>query len=263
VRYVPAGSLRTASAEQIFPPDSVQRNCFELYTARDHDCISNRIGSGIRSAMQMSSRYVRCAPNAVDDRADHHADRSSTSAPHCQVRRCHRSIHCWHGHATRRSALPRERFSPLTLFGHGARSMSVVAARAEVNCAQRVFPGFDPEQTSHAFSDLGSHGSYPRVGWGDSISGRNADREGAAMNQPETGKRPRLRTAVQICKRSWPRFFGNGRPSRKCCALLPIHHTTCSPYSTPFSTTQCICAEQTGALSVFPSKQAFVSLHIK
>src|SRR5450631_1061744 len=66
-----------------FPRDSVQRNCFELalYTARDHDCISNRIGSGIRSAMQMSSRYVRCAPNAVDDRTDHHADRSSTSGP--------------------------------------------------------------------------------------------------------------------------------------------------------------------------------------
>jgi hypothetical protein len=83
VRYVPAGSLCTASAEQIFPRDSVQRNCFELalYTARDHDCISNRIGSGIRSAMQMSSRYVRCAPNAVDDRTDHHADRSSTSGP--------------------------------------------------------------------------------------------------------------------------------------------------------------------------------------
>jgi hypothetical protein len=95
--------------------NSVQRNCFELalYTARDHDCISNRIGSGIRSVMQMSSRYVRCAPNAVDDRTDHHADRSSTSCPHRQVRRCHRSIHCWHGHAARRSALPRERFSPL------------------------------------------------------------------------------------------------------------------------------------------------------
>jgi hypothetical protein len=30
------------------------------------------------SAMQMSSRYVRCAPNAVDDRSrDHHAERSS------------------------------------------------------------------------------------------------------------------------------------------------------------------------------------------
>ncbi|HWS63708.1 MAG TPA: hypothetical protein VN325_13210, partial [Steroidobacteraceae bacterium] len=66
VRYVPDGSLCTASAEQIFPRDRVQRNCFELalYTTRDHDCISNRIGSGIRSAMQMSSRYVRCAPNA-------------------------------------------------------------------------------------------------------------------------------------------------------------------------------------------------------
>ena len=115
MRYVPDGSLCTASAEQIFPRDSVQRNCFELalYTARDHDCISNRIGSGIRSAMQMSSRYVRCAPNAVDDRADHHADRPSTSAPHRQVKRRNRSIHCWHGHAARRSALPRERFSPL------------------------------------------------------------------------------------------------------------------------------------------------------
>src|SRR5215470_17340716 len=40
------------------------------------------------------------------------------------------------------------------------------------------------------FSDLGSHGSYPRPGWGDSISGRNVDREGAAMNQPETGEAP-------------------------------------------------------------------------
>jgi hypothetical protein len=29
-------------------------------------------------AMQMSSRYVRCAPNVVDDRSrDHHAERSS------------------------------------------------------------------------------------------------------------------------------------------------------------------------------------------
>jgi hypothetical protein len=66
-----------------FPRDSVQRNCFELalYTARDHDCISNRIGSGIRSAMQMSSRYVRCAANDVDDRTDHHANRSSASGP--------------------------------------------------------------------------------------------------------------------------------------------------------------------------------------
>ena len=32
-------------------------------------------------------------------------------AAHRQVRGSHRSIHCWHGHAARRSALPRERFS--------------------------------------------------------------------------------------------------------------------------------------------------------
>src|SRR6516165_3947753 len=40
------------------------------------------------------------------------------------------------------------------------------------------------------FSGSGSHGSYPRAGWGDSISGRNVDREGAAMNQPETCEAP-------------------------------------------------------------------------
>jgi hypothetical protein len=34
-----------------------------------------------------------------------------------QVRRSHRSIHCWCAHAARRSALPRERFSPLTQSG--------------------------------------------------------------------------------------------------------------------------------------------------
>ncbi len=37
-------------------------------------------------------------------------------APHRQLRRCHRSIHCWHGHAARRSALPRERFRPYVPF---------------------------------------------------------------------------------------------------------------------------------------------------
>src|SRR3977135_159186 len=60
VRYVPDGSLCTASAEQIFPRDSVQRNCFELalYTTRDHDCISNRIGSGIRNCPRCRCRLA-------------------------------------------------------------------------------------------------------------------------------------------------------------------------------------------------------------
>src|SRR6516225_11878020 len=49
---------------------------------------------------------------------------------------------------------------------------------------------FDPDDLGRIFSGAGSHGSYPRAGWGDSISGRNVDREGAAMNQPETGEAP-------------------------------------------------------------------------
>jgi hypothetical protein len=43
-------------------------------------------------------------------------------APHRQVRRSHRSIHCWHGHAARRSELPRERFSPMARSGPSAPS---------------------------------------------------------------------------------------------------------------------------------------------
>jgi hypothetical protein len=63
VRYVPDGSLCTASAEQIFPRDSVQRNCFELalYTTRDHDCISNRIRSGIRNCPRCRCRLATFA----------------------------------------------------------------------------------------------------------------------------------------------------------------------------------------------------------
>jgi hypothetical protein len=60
VRYVPDGNLCTASAEEIFPRDSVQLNCFELalYTMRDHDCISNRIGLGIRNCPRCRCRLA-------------------------------------------------------------------------------------------------------------------------------------------------------------------------------------------------------------
>jgi hypothetical protein len=84
VRYVPDGSLCTASVEQIFPRDGVQRNCFEL--ALYHECISNRIGSGIRN----------CAPNAVGARSrDHRAEPSSVLgdmllALHRRATRSHR-----------------------------------------------------------------------------------------------------------------------------------------------------------------------------
>src|SRR5712664_1420789 len=82
VRYVPDGSLCTASAEQIFPRDSIQRNCFELalYITRDHDCISNRIGLGIRTCPRCGCRLATfgALPNAVDDISrDHQAEQSS------------------------------------------------------------------------------------------------------------------------------------------------------------------------------------------
>jgi hypothetical protein len=39
------------------------------------------------------------------------------SGPSSSGKTLNRSIHCWHGHAARRSALPRERFSPLAQSG--------------------------------------------------------------------------------------------------------------------------------------------------
>jgi hypothetical protein len=68
------------------------------------------------SVTQMSSRYVRCAPNAVGARSrDHRTERSSVlgyaSGPSSSGTTLPSSIHYWHGHAARRSALPRERFS--------------------------------------------------------------------------------------------------------------------------------------------------------
>src|SRR6202140_1394200 len=122
VRYVPDGSLCTASAEQIFPRDSVQRNCFELalYTTRDLDCISDPIGSGIRNCPRCRCRLATFGalptPSMIDRAIIMLNDRrfwGRVSGPSLSGKTLRRSIHCWHGHAARRSALPRERFSPL------------------------------------------------------------------------------------------------------------------------------------------------------
>ena len=106
--------------------DSVQRNCFELalYTTRDHDCISNRIGSGIRNSPRCRYRLATFAAlptpsmieRAIIMMTDHRFG-DMLLAPHRQVRRSHRSIHCWHGRVARRSALPRERFRSYGLRG--------------------------------------------------------------------------------------------------------------------------------------------------
>src|SRR5262249_61696423 len=75
-------------------------------------------------------------------------------------------------------------------------------------------------------------------------------------------KLAQLLTVVRISKRSEQRFFGNERPSRKCCAPSPVRRTSSSPYCKLSSTAQYICAQQSRAASVLSRKRAFVSLHI-
>jgi hypothetical protein len=44
------------------------------------------------------------------------------SGPSSSGKTLHRFIHYWHAHAARRSALPRERFSPMAHLRHAAAS---------------------------------------------------------------------------------------------------------------------------------------------
>jgi hypothetical protein len=72
------------------------------------------------SAAQMSSRYVRCAPNAVGARSrDHRAERSPVPGIYFWplIGRQH-APSSTNGHAARHSALPRERFRLLTQVRH-------------------------------------------------------------------------------------------------------------------------------------------------
>src|SRR6202790_4629926 len=61
LRYVPDGSLCTASAEQIFPRDSAQRNFFEfaLYIMTSSPTASVRVFETIRDADVVTLRSVR------------------------------------------------------------------------------------------------------------------------------------------------------------------------------------------------------------
>jgi len=77
-------------------------------------------------------------------------------APHRQVRRSHRSIHCWHGHAARRSELPRERFSPLTLFGHGVLSELSPLCAAKRTYHEAIQQGFYPEDSRPLTRPIGA-----------------------------------------------------------------------------------------------------------
>src|SRR3981189_3210234 len=110
----------TASAEQILPRDSVQRNCFKLalYTTRDHDCISNRIGSGIRTCPRCGCRLATfgALPTPSTISRDHHAEQSP-SAPSSSSGKTLSSFHLLLARPCR-SALPRERFRSLARLRH-------------------------------------------------------------------------------------------------------------------------------------------------
>ena len=114
----------TASAEQILPRDSVQRNCFKLalYTTRDHDCISNRIGSGIRTCPRCGCRLATfgALPTPSTISRDHHAEQSA-SGPSSSSGKTLSSFHLLLARPCR-SALPHERFSPLAQSGHSANA---------------------------------------------------------------------------------------------------------------------------------------------
>ena len=104
---MPDGSLCTASVEQIFPRDCVQRNCFEFAL---YIMTASRIGSGIRNYPRRRCRHATfgALPTlSVRDRAiivlnDHqfwgYASGSSWSGNTLPS-----SIHCWHARAPRRS----------------------------------------------------------------------------------------------------------------------------------------------------------------
>src|ERR1700680_3261004 len=80
----------------------------------------------------------------TDDRFWGHASGPSSSG---KTLPC--SIHCWHGHAARRSALPRERFSPVALFGpHAMSELSLQCAPKRTSAIYGFTPQLRDENTS-------------------------------------------------------------------------------------------------------------------
>ena len=127
VRYEPDGSLCTASAEQIFPRDRVQRNCFEFIVSSSpytplaimtaSPIASVRVFETVRDAdlatfgaLPTSSMIDRAIIMLNDHRFWGHVSGPSSSG---------KTLPSFHPLLARpcRSALPRERFRSLALFG--------------------------------------------------------------------------------------------------------------------------------------------------
>jgi hypothetical protein len=112
---------------KILPRDSVQRNCFEfaLYATRDHDCISNRIGSGIRTCPRCGCRLATFGalptPSTIYREIimlNNHRFWGHASGPSSSSGKTRSSFHPLLARPCR-SALPRERFSPMRESGRG------------------------------------------------------------------------------------------------------------------------------------------------
>src|SRR5882757_4312457 len=92
----------TASAEQILPRDSVQRNLSSPYTPlaimTASPIASVRVFEPVRDADVGSLRSVR-SQRRRRYREIIMLNNLLLAPHHHQVRRSHRSIYCWHGHA--------------------------------------------------------------------------------------------------------------------------------------------------------------------
>ena len=136
MRYVPDGSLCTVSVEQIFPRDGVQRNCFELalYIMTASPIASVRVFETAPPTLSVRDRVIIVL--------NHHRFWGYASGPSSSGNTLPSSIH---GHAARRSALPRERFSPLAHLGHDPMSEleSAFGGRAEVKFRGRQVRGLE------------------------------------------------------------------------------------------------------------------------
>ena len=109
VRYVPDGSLCTASVEQIFPRDCVQRNCFEfaLYIMTASPIASVRVFETVQRRRCRRATFGTLATLSVRDRAiivlNDHRFWGYASNPSSSGNTLPSSIHCWHARAPRRS----------------------------------------------------------------------------------------------------------------------------------------------------------------
>jgi hypothetical protein len=133
VRYVPDGSLCTASVEQIFPRGGVQRNCFELglYMMTASPIAPVRVFEATLPTLSVRDpRDYRAEPSSVLGICF----RPFIVGQHAPI------VHPWP--AARRRALPRERFSPLARSGHSNTLLELSTTGSEADISSSLSASF-------------------------------------------------------------------------------------------------------------------------